>query len=180
MVLHQLVVLLGSSPHTRGAHAASLDDAIGTGIIPAYAGSTRYHFHNQLQAWDHPRIRGEHLTVSARAAPMAGSSPHTRGAPVAASAACSSAGIIPAYAGSTSWRSSSRSPTRDHPRIRGEHNQARPLPQRRRGSSPHTRGAHVQLTGSTTFARIIPAYAGSTVNYLQVHLMTLSFFVTIV
>ena len=33
-------VLVGSSPHTRGAHALVEDDHGGCGIIPAYAGST--------------------------------------------------------------------------------------------------------------------------------------------
>ena len=48
------------------------------------------------------------------------------------------------------------------------------------GSSPHTRGARPDITFVDGKPGIIPAYAGSTVNYLQVHLMTLSFFVTIV
>ena len=114
---------MGSSPHTRGA--------------PSTRTSRR------CRLTDHPRIRGEHLTVDDR---MVG--------PV---------GIIPAYAGSTSrlsrWppKIAGSSPhTRgalrvgvcysygrwDHPRIRGEHRS----PAQRHSQHP----------------RIIPAYAGST------------------
>ena len=70
--------------------------------------------------------------------------------------------IIPAYAGSTRrcrWLSC---PGRDHPRIRGEHNQEDPHPRRSRGSSPHTRGAPTSSHWPVTLSRIIPAYAGST------------------
>ena len=114
---------LGSSPHTRGARGGEAKRT------PC--------------GQDHPRIRGEH----ARGVPrrhgrrgiipayagsthntppgcrdVPGSSPHTRGAPPSATrSAC---------------------PTRDHPRIRGEHVQAHRRAYRRAG--------------------IIPAYAGST------------------
>ena len=50
----------GSSPHTRGAPGFGAVVDPETGIIPAYAGSTRKY--QQDKAWrsDHPRIRGEH------------------------------------------------------------------------------------------------------------------------
>ena len=117
-------VAVGSSPHTRGA--------------PRPLTST------PSQAWDHPRIRGEHKLDGDVVTVLAG--------------------IIPAYAGSTcanpsDWlRCLGSSPhtrgapdkdrvdfiaLRDHPRIRGEH--ANSLIQGR------------EISG------IIPAYAGSTV-----------------
>ena len=92
---------------------------------------------------DHPRIRGEHLTLTVIRlenmgiipayagstvrfhpfpAPLWGSSPHTRGAPQTLRRTLRCQG--------------------DHPRIRGEHSQ--------------------QATQSVAAARIIPAYAGST------------------
>ena len=177
----------GSSPHTRGAPSRAAPCATCTrdhprirgehipqvpaqrvpgGIIPAYAGST----------WD---------TAKSKAAD-AGSSPHTRGALFLTIlefmgvrdhprirgehwherlAGQQGAGIIPAYAGSTSmvailrfvsWGSSPH--TRgarcclslgghfpwDHPRIRGEH------------STGYSR--------ELDFSGIIPAYAGSTMT----------------
>ena len=124
------------------------------------------------EKWDHPRIRGEH--------------PHPRGIHDYLG------GIIPAYAGSTMYERAaarnevgssphtrgallsslaSRSTTRDHPRIRGEH---QAVEQVRRdapgiipayagstlsrmrwtpavwGSSPHTRGARLTATSWMT------------------------------
>ena len=55
-----------------------------------------------------------------------------------------------------------RSTASDHPRIRGEHSYRRTLRGRRRGSSPHTRGARITKVVSWVAQRIIPAYAGST------------------
>ena len=93
---------------------------------------------------------------------MAGSSPLTRGAQSVPEDGFDLAGIIPAYAGSTTggWHSHKR--PRDHPRLRGEHEDFTLEPHSVRGSSPLTRGApYVQ--GLFGYAHgIIPAYAGST------------------
>ena len=70
--------------------------------------------------------------------------------------------IIPAYAGSTQYRSLPRGRCRDHPRIRGEHLQCFLHFPEPGGSSPHTRGAHRSMDGQARERRIIPAYAGST------------------
>ena len=50
----------------------------------------------------------------------------------------------------------------DHPRIRGEHQDPTEPSQENIGSSPHTRGAHLQQPESARAGGIIPAYAGST------------------
>ena len=154
----------GSSPHTRGARSAR----------PSCCSRT----------WDHPRIRGEHphrpedVEAAPRIIPayagsttdstnprskLAGSSPHTRGAPKAGVAAFAAVG--------------------DHPRIRGEHVKAARSTVFMSGSSPHTRGAQVRRPRHTPCSwdhprirgehlssahlpdvrdGIIPAYAGST------------------
>ena len=70
--------------------------------------------------------------------------------------------IIPAYAGSTTPRNPGPAPTRDHPRIRGEHQVAGKAFFEDEGSSPHTRGAHRPARSRGHHKRIIPAYAGST------------------
>ena len=111
----------GSSPHTRGAPITQFPSVNRSGIIPAYAGSTATVASVCCLAWDHPRIRGEHLIGALMIAVTAGSSPHTRGALLAFRGRPIHQGIIPAYAGSTLLRAPWTGRKRDHPRIRGEH-----------------------------------------------------------
>ena len=113
-------------------------------------------------AADHPRIRGEHSIVSGATCTMSGSSPHTRGALAAHLLHGGEAGIIPAYAGSTTPTSTLPKGPGDHPRIRGEHSTVPIALIATAGSSPHTRGAQADNIGATAKQRIIPAYAGST------------------
>ena len=113
--------LTGSSPHTRGAPSFTLMSAPLEWIIPAYAGSTAQRRGLHLGERDHPRIRGEHLSLPNVPGSMVGSSPHTRGALGSVISNVVAWGIIPAYAGSTSLRPPRPCSPWDHPRIRGEH-----------------------------------------------------------
>ena len=152
----------GSSPHTRGARAASRRRHRPRRIIPAYAGSTVPMALMATALADHPRIRGEHLPLAVWRALDDGSSPHTRGALAGFDADGGPERIIPAYAGSTCrarWRIGRRW---DHPRIRGEHLNRIKNEMPSEGSSPHTRGAPGFVVKLTIAGRIIPAYAGST------------------
>ena len=103
-----------------------------------------------------------------RGSALPGSSPHTRGAPAVEAGWDSAERIIPAYAGST--RRSRRRVGRpaDHPRIRGEHDLRPRLIGQTAGSSPHTRGALANVKAYYNPNRIIPAYAGSTVDCVVV------------
>ena len=94
----------GSSPHTRGALRSGAAFGVGDRIIPAYAGSTLMVHSSSHLIGDHPRIRGEHLLSVVVAKRPEGSSPHTRGARRRPSRLGRLRRIIPAYAGSTSWR----------------------------------------------------------------------------
>ena len=152
----------GSSPHTRGARPPHPHEIQERPIIPAYAGSTTGCYGCRWRARDHPRIRGEHLAEAHRLGLSGGSSPHTRGAPAARRNRPQNPGIIPAYAGSTLSAPCAMPVPPDHPRIRGEHGAVGEYSLRRRGSSPHTRGAPSTSTYSPPPSRIIPAYAGST------------------
>ena len=109
-------------PRIRGEH---LDEtfyvSFRTGIIPAYAGSTARARVSPLLTRDHPRIRGEHPGSTESAPLVGGSSPHTRGARLQGVRRVLLAGIIPAYAGSTSEKIPQLFAGGDHPRIRGEH-----------------------------------------------------------
>ena len=96
------VLVVGSSPHTRGAHPLPRPARLGRGIIPAYAGSTPTTRPVAIWNLDHPRIRGEHGGLPFCRVGGAGSSPHTRGALIRGSPRGRSPRIIPAYAGSTS------------------------------------------------------------------------------
>ena len=118
--------------------------------------------HNSDIAWDHPRIRGEHLGSYRDTTSAKGSSPHTRGAPQEIQLHNRSQGIIPAYAGSTDALAGRCAPAQDHPRIRGEHALDPNMVQSMKGSSPHTRGAPPLPEAINLPLGIIPAYAGST------------------
>ena len=175
--------MAGSSPHTRGAHVRPYAVLENRGIIPAYAGSTRVRRRRCVAVRDHPRIRGEHSCTLALMPAIAGSSPHTRGARRRCRHSPHSAGIIPAYAGSTKNIIIACVCWSDHPRIRGEHLRSCSTVAVSLGSSPHTRGAreggasadegagdHPRIRGEHVGAGgaaagvpgIIPAYAGST------------------
>ena len=145
----------GSSPHTRGARGTGRRGTRGAGIIPAYAGSTRVGESWTVRHRDHPRIRGEHSSPSTSRSTSWGSSPHTRGARLSGECGHSGVGIIPAYAGSTRlWRPCRRRPW-DHPRIRGEHIIFRSIAAFEVGSSPHTRGAHLEIPAIPRIAAVI-------------------------
>ena len=152
----------GSSPHARGAPLSWDDLKTELGIIPACAGSTRVWGIGYQDIWDHPRMRGEHMRCRLMSGVYAGSSPHARGAPPSHEGAISLSGIIPACAGSTAYARSSRRPSRDHPRMRGEHSKRARVAPSTLGSSPHARGAHQPSPCHLLSLRIIPACAGST------------------
>ena len=135
----------GSSPHARGARRRRgvCDDA--RGIIPACAGSTCGSRSWSCPCRDHPRMRGEHMIGNARQAGSEGSSPHARGARSNRAVRRAARRIIPACAGSTWNRGSNGSASRDHPRMRGEHTRASVAFPVLTGSSPHARGAPVNV-----------------------------------
>ena len=152
----------GSSPHTRGAPSPTPTRHATARIIPAYAGSTRTPHCTAAHGPDHPRIRGEHVSLWDAMVRVSGSSPHTRGALLKIVNLTCREGIIPAYAGSTFWMLGFVLVVGDHPRIRGEHREYFAMWVLTHGSSPHTRGALALLQRTLAQRRIIPAYAGST------------------
>ena len=152
----------GSSPHTRGAPSCRCPAPPSRRIIPAYAGSTKTFPRSHTNVSDHPRIRGEHADGVLSRMSIGGSSPHTRGAPARPGHPAPVAGIIPAYAGSTTYDKTGSYLEPDHPRIRGEHENTPPGFNARVGSSPHTRGARGSVRAGRCRIGIIPAYAGST------------------
>ena len=152
----------GSSPHVRGAPSASRCGFHVPGIIPACAGSTMAYRPSSPPTRDHPRMCGEHMPVRMTVKPFEGSSPHVRGALSGRCGRCRPIGIIPACAGSTPTSKPIACNERDHPRMCGEHEALQCLHARRRGSSPHVRGAHQARRTQHEIPGIIPACAGST------------------
>ena len=152
----------GSSPRMRGAPTRERVGVGGSGIIPAYAGSTRCPGTWPRRSGDHPRVCGEHVSQQTGIGFNSGSSPRMRGAHEIVGEVGVRRRIIPAYAGSTVGRRNSRADEEDHPRVCGEHRVEMAARMRGPGSSPRMRGAHARRPRRRGGLRIIPAYAGST------------------
>ena len=112
---------LGSSPLTRGTQCQHPAVSPSPGIIPAYAGNTRFCRCPRRSCRDHPRLRGEHYGDVMKDMVYQGSSPLTRGTLAEGMEITIESGIIPAYAGNTHCRHKAWHRQRDHPRLRGEH-----------------------------------------------------------
>ena len=153
---------MGSSPHMRGTLSEERNVDNKTGIIPAYAGNTAPRTASQPWNRDHPRICGEHYSVSLEVRSIPGSSPHMRGTHTPQVDVQWPHGIIPAYAGNTQNYGVSVFFCRDHPRICGEHSASVALPMAQQGSSPHMRGTQMYGLEPPSTVGIIPAYAGNT------------------
>ena len=132
------------------------------GIIPAYAGSTERRRSRCTFNRDHPRVCGEHPTEHVFVREAMGSSPRMRGALCLRRQNHQVAGIIPAYAGSTSSAFVDKLFDWDHPRVCGEHEFRKIAQDTPAGSSPRMRGAPLINGAAPISIGIIPAYAGST------------------
>ena len=133
----------GSSPRMRGTLCRQHHGSRHAGIIPAYAGNTLKWFPTAGLLGDHPRVCGEHLRFSTRAHIRQGSSPRMRGTLALSVVSLPSAGIIPAYAGNTSFSEFYNTVDRDHPRVCGEHINANTTQLNIQGSSPRMRGTRL-------------------------------------
>ncbi len=173
----------GIIPACAGSTCARLLlQGLSTGIIPACAGSAQF----RGEFVDHlvgiiPACAGSTTGVAA-SAKVTRDHPHMCGSTAGLRRCLAGYGIIPACAGSTtvgktkllfiwdhprmcgstSWETLRRSSIRDHPRMCGEHQTDFTCSVRRRGSSPHVRGAPRRSRPARAVVGIIPACAGST------------------
>ena len=154
----------GSSPRMRGARPQGPTPTACRRIIPADAGSTADSTVPEPAEGDHPRGCGEHFTSPCVCNSWSGSSPRMRGARYEPAEGERHEGIIPADAGSTSWRPACRGSTLDHPRGCGEHTGTTWPSQPDAGSSPRMRGAPTPCIPLPVDGGIIPADAGSTLR----------------
>ena len=152
----------GSSPLTRGKHRLLRMLYRARGLIPAHAGKTPAWWHRATRPWAHPRSRGENYAQAAANTKAWGSSPLTRGKLTSQYTVTIVPGLIPAHAGKTSMRSMSRWLDRAHPRSRGENVGRSRQALGYRGSSPLTRGKHVERLAHVLRLGLIPAHAGKT------------------
>ena len=111
---------------------------------------------------DHPRSRGEYISRRLILHRCCGSSPLSRGIPVAAQCCSRSLRIIPALAGNTDQLPRRRGLHMDHPRSRGEYPASRRPCDLGEGSSPLSRGILATGKGWAQQGGIIPALAGNT------------------
>ena len=111
----------GSSPLSRGIHAAMVALSEEAGIIPALAGNTNTRVTNTGIQKDHPRSRGEYRLGDTPWQRQQGSSPLSRGIRRSDSVTLKLPGIIPALAGNTIPQQVPPRANRDHPRSRGEY-----------------------------------------------------------
>ena len=132
----------GSSPRARGTHGIGQDVGIAPRFIPACAGNTSNAWTPPSPRPVHPRVRGEHSTMTGSLHLHHGSSPRARGTHVAAGHTVQPGRFIPACAGNTWLLSTSSSSVY--------------------GSSPRARGTPAAPCCQAQSRRFIPACAGNT------------------
>ena len=129
-------------------------------LIPAHAGKTSEMVCGPYRAPAHPRSRGEnddgHLKIERRH----GSSPLTRGKPLASLSGCEIERLIPAHAGKTAWLPACPGHDPAHPRSRGENTVAALALHGNAGSSPLTRGKRLIVDRATWAALAHPRSRG--------------------
>ena len=152
----------GSSPHMRGKRAQRHRWRFQVRIIPAHAGQTGERRRDRLHQTDHPRTCGANDVLCFPHPDLRGSSPHMRGKRANEAAGEDVPRIIPAHAGQTSVRPSSRFRVADHPRTCGANTACACVLSNAAGSSPHMRGKPVGAPLADATGRIIPAHAGQT------------------
>ena len=152
----------GSSPRVRGTRDQHREGASFQGIIPACAGNTRCPAARRALSRDHPRVCGEHSRWTDPEEGTVESSPRVRGTQGCSAGRVKVSGIIPACAGNTGHLARSPLPTRDHPRVCGEHVVSFVPVSSRTGSSPRVRGTRIEKDRPEAVRGIIPACAGNT------------------
>ena len=110
----------GSPPHARGRHVAWRELGRRRGITPACAGKTGRWLSLGRRIPDHPRMRGEDISMDTVTFSTLGSPPHARGRLPNQFVYSERSRITPACAGKTSLIACAIISHWDHPRMRGE------------------------------------------------------------
>ncbi len=131
-------------------------------FIPAWAGNTAERIAAMEGNAVHPRVGGEHAPPRRTRSGGAGSSPRGRGTQSRAGQARTRRRFIPAWAGNTIAVITAIAGLAVHPRVGGEHPDARLGATPDVGSSPRGRGTRDRAGKSAVARRFIPAWAGNT------------------
>ncbi len=152
----------GSSPRGRGTQRQVCSVRGCHRFIPAWAGNTAPCTPARILSAVHPRVGGEHLSCFGTSSDPFGSSPRGRGTRPGAAACWRARRFIPAWAGNTARRRSTRSARTVHPRVGGEHSRHASIACASAGSSPRGRGTRGRNAATAGQVRFIPAWAGNT------------------
>ena len=133
----------GSSPLTRGTPVQTASIRGLLRFIPAYAGNSSIVPCASKYGPVHPRLRGELFFRNDRDRVACGSSPLTRGTQKDIVNRLRRHRFIPAYAGNSNFQTFFSFLRTVHPRLRGELNFLLLIKQQSIGSSPLTRGTHL-------------------------------------
>ena len=158
---------MGSSPRMRGKPTVGVSAYTLIGLIPAYAGKTRFETARASGSRAHPRVCGENCAWCLMWAGRGGSSPRMRGKRSWTVTSVGRSGLIPAYAEKTTPAWSGPFLPRAHPRVCGENWNCCGSTLPPSGSSPRMRGKLAGAQGGTGADRLIPAYAGKTPDLMQ-------------
>ena len=153
---------VGSPPHGRGTLEHGALDVEHVGLTPAWAGNTPGPRSRSHEGRAHPRMGGEHPDVHVMGIWEIGSPPHGRGTRCHQPRRGLLPGLTPAWAGNTSYSTTSRTPARAHPRMGGEHPIRGRHSTSNRGSPPHGRGTLARSCWSWCGPGLTPAWAGNT------------------
>ena len=153
----------GSSPHARGTREEDYRELMNSRFIPACAGNAGSPCGIGISVAVHPRMRGERGWEHRAWVHCGGSSPHARGTPDTRRPAAAHARFIPACAGNADSMTMGIQVRPVHPRMRGERDRCRGLPDGAGGSSPHARGTQMVAHSGNAANRFIPACAGNAI-----------------
>ena len=156
------VLVLGSSPLTRGKPHLGAYLEVRLRLIPAHAGKTYAIVGLSPVMRAHPRSRGENFAAPVSTSRHLGSSPLTRGKPPRPDHRRDRGRLIPAHAGKTQIASMSGRSLGAHPRSRGENFAPAFCRATKGGSSPLTRGKRLPAFARFVRPGLIPAHAGKT------------------
>ena len=152
----------GPPPRARGRPGLWRERPRQAGTTPASAGTTGSSRWSRWRMRDHPRERGDDPPQFEWTACRAGPPPRARGRPAQGGRDRAEERTTPASAGTTLLRVWADSPTRDHPRERGDDVNPPHLGDLRRGPPPRARGRPQGLPRRVLGQRTTPASAGTT------------------
>ena len=144
----------GTSPRARGKPLAGLLIFLVCGNIPACAGKTSGLSNSKLKRTEHPRVRGENMSISYEATEKLGTSPRARGKLGGLALFVTVTRNIPACAGKTLLDGHAAPDGTEHPRVRGENVSGFGRSLGHTGTSPRARGKPL-LTCGSSFLRVI-------------------------